>query len=882
MKRLFLSLIALLLSLPAVYGQSIITGHVRTLQGKAVEYARVLALAPGDSTILGYTFTDASGSYRLSIHSTFPQLILSAASMEIERTDRLIPNVSQTYNFTVREARIFLKEVQVKARKIWGRKDTINYSVGAFIGEGDVVIADVLRKLPNIEVSLDGLIKYQGKAINKFYIEGMDALQGRYGIATNNISARDVATVQVLENHQPIKALEKTQPSSDAAINLKLKEEVKGTFGMTAQLGLGYDGKLRRSEELVGLYVAKRRQHILTAKSNDSGQDVRAELHSFTSASPLPSMTMTALEAPKTPDILRPRYYHNDTHAFTANNLYKLRDEGELNANLIYLHDREQVHGSSQTTYFLPEGTKIIREDLRNRSTTNQLEGELRYNLNKEQLYFNNLLELKASWVEEQGHATTSEELDQAMRQRYLSATNTAHWVRSGQQGRGFDLLWRNAVATSPHRLSIQPGLYAPRINEGVPYSQLTQDVRHSAFLSHADLSLLSAWLLGRIRVSPTFFLRAQHQRLDSELGATSLAGTYRPLPSEEMHNGISFTRLGAGIGHVLSYKSEGLSLYAVLPLFYYHTIVEDKLRPSQRLSEGKLYFEPHGWVSYQLTPDFSVKVEGSVARSLPDLGSLYAGYIMRSYRSLTRSEMRQFSSLTTSTTLSLAYKDIFSMLFLGAGLSYSHYRSDAISSVKIESPLTIVERLPLPHTGQSYSASARFSKGYDWLSLLISGEASLGAGEGKSYLEGRLLGYTNQWLSAQGKCALKPIPWLSLEYNVSWGAYRTRREGTSWLTPIQSLSHKATSHVTLLKDLALKLVAEHYYNDAVTEGRHFTLADLGLAYTWRKVRLSLDWTNILGTRRYSSATITDLVASQSYYDIRPSAIMLRARLKLF
>ena len=313
MQRFAFALIGFLSAFSSIFAQNVITGRVHTLQGKAVENARVLALAPADSTILGYTFTDATGSYRLSIKSTFSQLILSAASMEIERTERLIPNVSQTCNFSVREARIFLKEVQVKARKIWGRKDTINYSVGAFIGEGDVVIADVLRKLPNIEVSLDGLIKYQGKAINKFYIEGMDALQGRYGIATNNISARDVATVQVLENHQPIKALEKTQPSSDAAINLKLKEEVKGTFGMTAQLGLGYDGKLRRSEELVGLYVAKRRQHILTAKSNDSGQDVRAELRSFTSASPLPSITMTALEAPKTPDILRPRYYHNDT-----------------------------------------------------------------------------------------------------------------------------------------------------------------------------------------------------------------------------------------------------------------------------------------------------------------------------------------------------------------------------------------------------------------------------------------------------------------------------------------------------------------------------------------------------------------------------------------
>ena len=54
-------------------------------------------------------------------------------------------------------------------------------------------------------------------------------------------------------------------------------------------------------------------------------------------------------------------------------------------------------------------------------------------------------------------------------------------------------------------------------------------------------------------------------------------------------------------------------------------------------------------------------------------------------------------------------------------------------------------------------------------------------------------------------------------------------------------------------RDVAIKLTAEHYYNDAVTEGRHFTLADLGLAYTWRKVRLTLDWTNILGARLYSS-----------------------------
>lgn len=106
------------------------------------------------------------------------------------------------------------------------------------------------------------MITYKGKPINKFYIENMDALQGRYGIATNNISASDIATVQVLENHQPIKALEQSNPSDYAAINLILRSGVKGVFTATAHLGLGFNTHIRRQGDVAGMYFAKRRQHI--------------------------------------------------------------------------------------------------------------------------------------------------------------------------------------------------------------------------------------------------------------------------------------------------------------------------------------------------------------------------------------------------------------------------------------------------------------------------------------------------------------------------------------------------------------------------------------------------------------------------------------------
>jgi hypothetical protein len=63
-------------------------------------------------------------------------------------------------------------------------------------------------------------------------------LQGRYGLATNNISAKDVAIVQIMENHQPIKALKDRSFSDQAAINLKLKDAAKGTLALSAMAGL--------------------------------------------------------------------------------------------------------------------------------------------------------------------------------------------------------------------------------------------------------------------------------------------------------------------------------------------------------------------------------------------------------------------------------------------------------------------------------------------------------------------------------------------------------------------------------------------------------------------------------------------------------------------
>ena len=218
--------------------QTVIEGSVLNAKGMAAD--AFVTVAPKNSgNILGYADTDEKGYYRLEFRSTADSVTVTAAGMGIGNYVKVVKNSSQRVDFQVIEQSVQLEEVSVRAKKILQSGDTLSYLVGAYRQQGDRVIGDVLKRMPGIEVSDNGAIKYNGKAIKKFYVEEMDLLQGRYGIATNNINAQDVATVQVLENHQPVKMLQGKTLTDDVAINLKLKNSAKGTVAVNTMLGGG-------------------------------------------------------------------------------------------------------------------------------------------------------------------------------------------------------------------------------------------------------------------------------------------------------------------------------------------------------------------------------------------------------------------------------------------------------------------------------------------------------------------------------------------------------------------------------------------------------------------------------------------------------------------
>ena len=281
LKHIFVLFICAVLQISVALAQTVINGSVASREkNEGIANINVLLQEPGQTAITGFTTTDESGKFRIEYKGTKDSIVVSVSGFNVAKQSKTVANKSQTVSFTVDYQAIALNEVRIRAPKIRQFGDTLNYNVASFIDSSDRKIGDVLKRMPGIEVKEDGSIAYQNRPINRFYIENMDALQGRYGIATNNIDARDVATVQVMENHQPVRALREIEFTDQAAINLKLKESAKGILVLNGQLGIGAS-PLLWDNELVATYLSRKVQNISLYKGANTGNDISRELTSF-------------------------------------------------------------------------------------------------------------------------------------------------------------------------------------------------------------------------------------------------------------------------------------------------------------------------------------------------------------------------------------------------------------------------------------------------------------------------------------------------------------------------------------------------------------------------------------------------------------------------
>ena len=845
--------------------RTVLTGVVKTMEGNGMDFISVVAYSSETSNkILSSTFTDETGQFQITVTSDCDSLLLKATGVEIAPATIKIPNRPGIYDITVENKAIELKEIVVKSRKIYSDSDTINYNVASFLSQNDRVLADVLKKMPGISVDETGQVSYQGKPIKNFYIEGLDLMKGHYGIATNNIDPTDIATVQVLENHQDIKALKGLRPEEQASINIRLKEGVKGVFNLITTLGGGYGGQVLWDNSAMATYFKRSSQFLATYKGNNTGEDLSQELYSLDNDHAHTS-NITNISMPPVPGIDRRFYNFNRSHSVTFNNVYRMGNYGELGINAAFLNDRDSRHSYSRTANTLPDGEiNVVDEIMNGVSKTDKAYGDFTYILNNDRHYLKE--QLKFDWfsTNADSHITASgDDVSQTGRTDSYRLFNKLHVTSRSSEYRGFEIFSTINLEKRPHSLFVSPNLFSGLVKGGV----LHQNVDYRDLSTENRFGLLSVWKIGNVSIHPACFINYSRNNLTSELS--------------ELSNNLWLGNFSTGINVELYWRHRKVNATLGVPLGYRLFNLKHRFTDAG-INKGGLRVEPQFDFSYKINGSNNLSLKSSLNYSTPSIQNLYSNYILTSYRQLSVYNVEGlFEGINLNNTISYNFKNILAMSFAGIDLIWNKQKPDVLYGTYYDGLVERVISRRTKETSDMFSATIHGSQGFDWRRLKIGISASYSFYTSPLLVQNSVIRYSGNTVGVNGDISFTPFKWLSASYEGEYYQSVSRQKGFDPMPWIRTLSNKVVLDFNFSAGVSLRTSLYHYYNNFNEGDKSFLLLNAEVRYSVKRFSFAITCDNLMNRNEYVYSSHSALTESYSRYDIRPRSILLKIRFRI-
>jgi hypothetical protein len=867
-----------------VDAQIVILGTVKnTEQNKGVESANVTVQEKDNPAILSFTQTDKEGKYKIEYKGLKDSLVVTTSGFNIQKKSKTVARKNQTLDFTVNFESIALKEVKIIPPKIKQKGDTIDYTVSGFSDKNDRTIGDVLKKLPGIDVKDNGQILYQSIPINKFYIEGLDLLQGRYGVATNNIEAKDVQSVQILENHQSIKALKDKVFSEQAAINLKLKESAKGVITSNALIGAGLSPFLW-SGEITAMYFAKGKQNISTYKGNNTGNDVLAEQNQLYSINSFQQSDagLLSVQSPSPPSISQKRYLFNRANAFTFNNLWKTSSDYQIKAIVNYLNDRIDKSSFDRTEYFLPGNDLLkVEETTNSRSCINHANADIQLNTNKEKFYLNNSLKFEGGWDNEQGNAISGDTVRQKLEKPNYSINHTFELVKNYSKT-ALRISSYNSYSTLPHTLTVQPVLYGNLFDSSENSQAMRQNATSNRFSSNTIVS--GGIDRGNLHQDYALNFCADLRHLDSELTSSPFstskgAGGEAP---DSLRNNLQFNLVEWIFTPQYTYNYNGWRFSLQLPVNYTGLFINDYLA-ERKENNHRLFFNPSLWIQSKLSAYWNLYSSASYSQGLGGIRNAYTGYIMQSYRSLMRNEGDLYETRTQNYSFNLFYRNPIRSLFGNAGITYFDTQANLLYGYDFTGILQVQKSLAYPNHTKELTTQLGVNRTIDAIASTVKIGGSYTLASSFQLSQEKILQINQQRYSIVPEITTRLRSRARFSYRFNYTENRSKiKNDTKNLQPIRTISQNVQVNVFPAKNVTVNLGYEYFYNSVIISGsRTMSFGDIGAKYQWRKMEFLLDYTNIFNSRRYISASYDDTGSYYYAYNLRPAEVLLRVRFKI-
>lgn len=821
----------------------------------------LVSVRNAENIIVKYGQTTSEGKFAITFAQFPDNHILYFSMMGFAPQSITIIPGQTTYNVSLSEKATDLKEVIVKAPSIYEKGDTIRYVVSSFANVQDKSLADVLKKMPGIEVEKSGQIKYNGVAINKFYIEGKDMLGGQYGIATNNIHQKDVGSVEVMENHQPIKALEDISFSQNPAINIHLKEDAKARWVGTMKIAIGATPFLWKNETAL-MRFKKKSQTLNTYKMNNTGNDVTQENMSFSlDAISTPFGKNYRLEnyISVNPDRLftlddeRSRF--NTTHVFTTNNLWTINKNYDLTSQISYTNNRLKNQSLTRTSYFLQDSTIIneINEDAFTKQ--NRLTGDVTLTANTPKLYLKNKLFADVSWndINTEINGTYPNAQHAALPYRQIS-NDLEILKREGKRAYNFNSY--NSYQTKNQQLLVE------RANE-----KQSQDVEAKAFYTNTNTSL--SFYVAPFSISMRVGLIGLARSLQTNLsGVSDTLGNLR--------NNITMKYLQFYISPEFEYKKNSLEAKFSIPVSYVPHVFTDKINDNKE-QKGLFYASPKLYLRYLVTSRLSMSFLAGYSPKPIAEQSFYEGIVLNNYRNISKGFVNFSRGNSKSLSLDIRYKNPIKTFFVNGEIIRSWMYSPFISNrYFLDEYLFNTDMLHKSNTSM-WMANASVSKGVDFLNSMVILRASYSDFKGESFQNGKNSPYISDTWSVSGKLTSRITNWCKTAYEIIFEDNKLKLTDTNVQHAYNNFSQNLSVNFNPSKVWYLQLTAEHYYNEITKDvSKNFFLADINFTSSLKKGwELNISAKNIFNQKVYAYKIYDGLSEMNKEYIIRPRNIMV-------
>ena len=161
------------------FAQIKVEGVVKDSIGSPLELANVIAINQDTKALDSYGITNDKGRYRLNLEPNISyKLQVSYIGKKTFEDLIITTDVDITKDFILQN-NTALDEVELTFEMPVSIKgDTLIYNADSFKRETDKKLEDVLKRLPGVEVTSDGGIEVEGKAVSKVMVEGKDFFDG--------------------------------------------------------------------------------------------------------------------------------------------------------------------------------------------------------------------------------------------------------------------------------------------------------------------------------------------------------------------------------------------------------------------------------------------------------------------------------------------------------------------------------------------------------------------------------------------------------------------------------------------------------------------------------------------------------------------------------